>query len=128
MKNNLFVCYRQQFNDEVLNPDRYELHTPYFDLDLYRRSNYGDRHGICYIIRKGKNRDDLPNTFDGPIIDDMSEERKVEIFNECEKCIYSWRYASRAVSGCLGNPGRPRSGLPGGSGSDAIYESLCTIK
>lgn len=104
-KYDLFICYRKQFNDWKLNPKGYELHTPYFDLDLYRRTNYGERHGTCYIIRKGKHREDLPKSFDGPIIDDMSEERKVEIFNECEKCIsYDTQTAYSGIAamcGCL---------------------------
>ena len=104
-KNDLFVCYRQQFNDEVLNPDRYELYTPYFDLDFYKRTNFGERKGTCYVIRKGQYREDLPKSFDGPIIDDMSEKRKVEIFNECEKCIsYDTQTAYSGIAamcGCL---------------------------
>ena len=104
-KNDLFFCYRKQFNDWKLNPKGYELHTPYFDLDLYKRTNFGERKGTCYIIRKGKHREDLPKSFDGPIIDDMSEERKVEIFNECEKCIsYDTQTAYSGIAamcGCL---------------------------
>lgn len=104
-KKDLFICYRKQFNDWKLNPNGYELHTPYFDLDLYRRTNYGERHGTCYIIRKGKHREDLPKSFDGPIIDDMPEERKVEIFNSCEKCIsYDTQTAYSSIAamcGCL---------------------------
>lgn len=103
--NDLFICYRKQFNDWKLNPKGYELYTPYYDLDLYKRTNFGERKGTCYIIRKGKHREDLPKSFDGPIIDDMSEERKVEIFNECEKCIsYDTQTAYSGIAamcGCL---------------------------
>lgn len=103
--NDLFICYRQQFNDAVLNPAGYELHTPFFDLDLYKRSNYGERCGTCYIIRKGRNRRDLPQEFDGPIIDDMPEEQKVEVFNTCERCIsYDTQTAYSGIAamcGCL---------------------------
>lgn len=101
----LFICYRKQFNDWKLNPNGYELQTSYFDLDLYKRTNFGERHGTCYIIRKGKNRADLPISFDGPIIDDMPEDKKVSIFNSCERCIsYDTQTAYSSIAamcGCL---------------------------
>ena len=103
--NDLFICYRKQFNDWKLNPNGYELHIPYFDLDLYKRTNFGERKGTCYIIRKGKHREDLPKSFDGPIIDDMTEENKVSIFNSCERCIsYDTQTAYSSIAamcGCL---------------------------
>lgn len=103
--NDLFICYRKQFNDWKLNPNGCELQTSYFDLDLYKRTNYGERHGTCYIIRKGENRDDLPRTFDGPVIDDMPEKMKVEVFNKCERCIsYDTQTAYSGIAamcGCL---------------------------
>ena len=104
-KNDLFICYREQFNDWKLNPNGYKLQTSYFDLNLYRRTNYGNREGKCYIIRKGKNRKDLPQKFDGIVIDNLSEQMKVEIFNKCEICIsYDTQTAYSAIAalcGCL---------------------------
>ena len=103
--NDLFICYRKQFNDWKLNPSGKMIQPSYFDLDLYKRTNFGERHGTCYIIRKGKNRADLPISFDGPIIDDMPEDKKVEVFNTCERCIsYDTQtsYSSiAAMCGCL---------------------------
>lgn len=101
--NDLFICYRKQYNDWKLNPNGYELQTSYFDLDLYKRTNIGERHGTCYIIRKGKNRTDLPISFDGPIIDDMTEENKVSIFNSCERCIsYDTQTAYSSIAAMCG--------------------------
>ncbi len=54
---------------------------------MYKRTNFGERKGKCYIIRKGDLREDLPKEFDGPILDDLPEEEKVRIMNECEYCI-----------------------------------------
>ena len=76
----------------------------YYDLDLYKRTNYGHREGTCYIIRKGANRDDLPKSFDGPVIDDLPEREKVAVMNQCEFCVsYDMQtcYTSiAAICGC----------------------------
>lgn len=86
-KNDLFFTYRDVFNDKSINPTCRKLHLAYFDLDLYKRTNYGERSGNCYIIRKGSLRTDLPTQFDGPIIDNLLEDKKVKTFNKCKYCI-----------------------------------------
>lgn len=104
-KNDLFICFREQFNNWQLNPLGRKLYCTYFDLDLYKRTNYSDRKGKCYIIRKGKSRSDLPLSFDGVVIDDLPEEEKVKIFNECDTCIsYDTQTAYSGIAamcGCL---------------------------
>jgi hypothetical protein len=102
----LFICYRKVFNDWDLNPKGYEISLPHFDSKLYRRYNFGKRSGSCYIIRKGRNREDLPSSFDGPVIDyGMSDEVIVKIFNQCERC-YSYDAQTfytivASVCGCI---------------------------
>lgn len=86
-KGDLFVAYREVFNDETLNPEKRILSLVHFDLDLYRQTNFGPREGRCYIVRKGKSRKDLPEKFDGPVIDSLPEQEKVRVFNRCEYCI-----------------------------------------
>ena len=89
-KKDMFVCYREIFNDSTLNPNVVTLKINYFDNQLYRQYNFGHRSGKCYILRKGKNRADLPKYFDGPVFDDdMSQEDLVKMFNEHEYC-YSY--------------------------------------
>ena len=104
-KNDLFICYRTEFNDRGLNPNEIVLQCQYYNLDLYHRFNYGPRKGLCYIIRKGKNRNDLPEKFDGVIVDSLSEIDKVKVFNEVEYCVsYDTETAySRiaALCGCI---------------------------
>lgn len=105
-KNDLFVAYRSQFNDEELNPDCNLVNVANFDNRLYRQYNFNSRRGKCYVIRKGRSRSDLPVDFDGPVIDQgMSDEEIVKIFNECQ---YSYSYdtqtfynAISAVCGCI---------------------------
>jgi hypothetical protein len=115
-ENDLFFTYREVFNDYSLNPTCMKLTTPYFDFDLYKRTNFGDRKGNCYIIRKGELREDLPKEFDGPIIDNLPEEEKVRIMNECEYCIsYDTQTAYSSIAalcGCISvvvpEPGKSR--------------------
>lgn len=112
----LFIAYRECFNDTDLNPHNYIVHQASFNLDLYKQYNYGRRKGKCYIIRKGKNRPDLPNRFDGPVIDNLPETEKVRILNECEYCYcYDTQtaYSSiAAICGCISvvvpEPGKNR--------------------
>jgi len=103
-KNDLFICFREIFNDYALNPSARKVKINYFDNDLYKQTNFSKRTGNCYFIRKGRNRKDLPSNFDGPILDNLSEEEKVKILNECEFC-YSYDtqtfYSSiAAICGC----------------------------
>lgn len=104
-KDDLFLTYRDVFNDMKLNPMKRKLYTPYFNLDLYRQKNYGKRSGKCYVVRKGAKRLDLPEKLDGIVVDDLPEKEKVEIFNQCEYCIsYDTQtaYSSiAAICGCI---------------------------
>lgn len=104
-KNDVFYAYRNIFNDSHFNPQGRRLSLSHYDLNLYKRTNYGERKGTCYILRKGKNRNDLPDYFDGIVIDDLPEVEKVEIFNRCERCVsYDTQtsYTSiAAICGCL---------------------------
>lgn len=85
-KDDLFFSFRQIFNDYNLNPTCRLFTLSHFDSELYKQTNFGERSGCCYILRKGKNRKDLPKEFDGPIIDDLPEKEKVAILNKCKYC------------------------------------------
>lgn len=102
-ESDLFIAYRPEFNDIKLNPNNYVVKCPYFNLDLYRRYNFEKRSGRCYIIRKGKGRKELPKNFDGPILDDMSEEEKVVAFNKFKYCIvYDLQTAYKGIAALCG--------------------------
>lgn len=99
-----FITFRDVFNDSKLNPSGRRVVLNCFDSELYKQTNFEHRVGNCYIVRKGRSRNDLPQTFDGPVIDNLSEEDKVRILNKCEYC-YSYDtqtfYSSiAAVCGC----------------------------
>lgn len=104
-KKDLFFCYRKIFNDEQLNPEERTVCLQNFDFDVYKRTNFEDRTGCCYIIRKGNKRTDLPKTLDGPIIDSLSERKKVEAFNKYKFCYFydtqTFYTVVAAVCGCI---------------------------
>lgn len=101
----LFFCYRDIFNDSELNPDVNTMCLQHFDFELYRDYAKTPRSGCCYILRKGKDRSDVPDKLDGPIIDDWSETEKVRAFNNYKTCyIYdtqTFYSAIAAVCGCI---------------------------
>lgn len=104
-KDDLFICFREIFNNWELNPKGNKVQINHFDSDLYKQYNFGEREGNCYILRKGAQRADLPNKFDGPVIDNLKESEIVEIFNKHKYC-YSYDtqtfYTSiAAVCGCI---------------------------
>ena len=102
-ENDLFIAYREVFNDKKLNPDGHIIQTVYFDLDTYQRYNFGERKGTCYIIRKGSTRSDLPDSFDGIVIDELSEQDIVRVFNECKYCIsYDTQTAYSSIAALCG--------------------------
>lgn len=86
-RNDMFVAFREVFNDKKLNPEGRILFVLYYNLQIYRQYNFKKREGNCYIVRKGGSRLDLPKHFDGPIVDDLPEKEKVKVFNESEYCI-----------------------------------------
>lgn len=102
----LFICYRDVFNDIDLNPQKKTIQITHFDSELYKQVNFSSRTiEKCYILRKGKNRKDLPSVIEGPIIDDLTEEEIVDVFNNSRYC-YSYDtqtfYVSiAAVCGCV---------------------------
>lgn len=102
-KNDIFFAYRDIFNDNKFNPQNRILNIAWFDLNLYKQTNFEKRSGTCYIVRKGANRDDLPKKFDGVIIDSLSEKKKVEILNNCEYCIsYDTQTAYSTIAAICG--------------------------
>lgn len=120
-KHDLFICFREIFNDFTLNPSLRKVTINHFDKDLYKQTNFSKRSGSCYFIRKGRNRKDLPLKFDGPVLDDLPEEEKVKILNKCEFCYcYDTQtfYSSIAsICGCksiiVPEPGKNKSDYRG---------------
>lgn len=125
-KNELSFAFREIFNDPKYNPTCRLLKINHFDATLYKQTNFGERNGNCYILRKGKGRSDLPKEFDGPIIDNLPEDEKVAVFNRCKYCFdYDTQtfYATIAcVCGCIPivvmEAGKTKSDYLGKNGKD----------
>jgi len=74
-------------------------------LDIYKQTNTGERTEICYMIRKGKNRPDLPDLHEKRVIDDLDHFELAKIFNECKTCYFYDTYTAyaqyAAACGCI---------------------------
>lgn len=73
--------------------------------DTYRVENTGERHKVCYLIRKGRCRDDLPSLDDRWVVDGLSHKEMARAFNECAICYiydpYTLYGTYAALCGCI---------------------------
>lgn len=103
----LFFSYRLIFNDDKYNPERRILQIKHFDYDLYRQTNFGERSGKCYMLRKGETRDDLPLNLKHEqfVLDHLSENQIVESFNKYKYCYFydtqTFYSVIAAICGCI---------------------------
>lgn len=103
--NELYFYYDKQFDDPTINPHPdNRLNVVELMSGVYRRKNFGTRAGVCYMIRKGKDRDLTYHPKNAVLVDALSHKEMAEAFNEYEYFIsydmytmYS-RYA--AMCGC----------------------------
>lgn len=99
----LVIAFREVFNDYELNPDCKMVRLSSFDTNLFRQTNFGVREGCCYILRKGKSRNDIPAKFDGPVIDNWPFKKQVEALNKYKYCyIYDTQTAYGTISALCG--------------------------
>jgi hypothetical protein len=111
-KNELYFHFQSAF----LHADYPSQELRFFvQLKEFVRTNYGERSGTCYILRKGKDRPLEHDLDQGIVVDDLTHEEMAKVFNQCEFCIsydlytgYS-RYA--AFCGCKSIV-VPQDGLP----------------
>ena len=103
----LFFVYRAIFNDDKLNSKCRVLKLNYFDYNLYKQTNFGERSGKCYMLRKGETRDDLPLNLKHEefILDHLSESQIVESFNKYKYCYFydcqTFYSIIAAICGCI---------------------------
>jgi hypothetical protein len=104
-KNELYFFYHEFFNDPIINDqvDNQLMVSIIFD-DIYKQTNFGDRKGSCYILRKGKNREIVHDISDSILIDGLSHQEISKIFNQVEFCIsydtYTLYSAYAVMCGC----------------------------
>jgi hypothetical protein len=104
--NELYFFYQEAFNDESINKDKSNLlKIIHFQKEIYYQKNFSQRDGVCYLLRKGKNRTLVHNTKEAILIDNLSHNEIAEIFNKCERFIsydlYSMYSEYAAVCGCI---------------------------
>ncbi|RYX80351.1 hypothetical protein EON83_28940 [bacterium] len=104
-QNELYFYYQEVFNDYALNPYKENKLTIIHVLnDIYKQVNFGERKGVCYILRKGRARVGDMVALNGVVIDGKSHEEVAKIFNECEYCVaydlYSMYSAYAVMCGC----------------------------
>lgn len=113
----LYFYYQPAFNDPAINPDpESRLSVVSILGDVYQHRNTGERHGTCYILRKGRSRAPDPATLDGEVIDRLSHREIADLFNRREYCVsydtYTMYSFYAAMCGCksvvVPEPGVPR--------------------
>ena len=104
-QNELYFYYAESFNDKSLNPYNYQLQVSYFMGTIYKQTNFGERSGSCYILRKGKNRVLVHDIKGSILIDGLSHQEIANIFNSVETCIsydlYTMYSLYAAICGCI---------------------------
>jgi hypothetical protein len=102
----LYFCYQEAFNGNY-GGMRYGgvLHVTHWMLDIYRQTNFGERSGTCYMIRKGRSRTDLPSLRGKMVVDGMNHRSLAKVFNEKKYCYFYDTYTGyssyAAACGCI---------------------------
>lgn len=102
----LYFCYQEAFNhDYSMMTYGGVLHVTHWLLDIYKQTNFGDRSGACYMIRKGKSRQDVPSLRGKVVVDGMDHRSLARVFNEKKYCYFYDLYTGyslyAAACGCI---------------------------
>lgn len=101
----LFFYYLKEYDYPKLNrfPDNQLFVAEYFS-DIYRQTNFGPRHGSCFMVRKGKNRVHDRHPSDAIQVDGLSHKEIAECFNRCEYFfsydLYTMYSTYASICGC----------------------------
>lgn len=101
----LFFYYLKEYDYPELNkyPDNQLYVLDYF-RDIYRQTNFGQRSGSCYMVRKGKDRNLNLHPSDAIQLDGLSHREMAKAFNRCEYFfsydLYTMYSAYASVCGC----------------------------
>ena len=103
--NELYFYYNKAFYDSRINLfSENHLELGGVMSDLYKQINFGNRSGVCYMIRKGKDRDLSYHPENATLLDNLSHEEIANAFNEYEYFIsydlYTMYSKYAAMCGC----------------------------
>lgn len=102
----LYFCYQEAFNKHC-QAMTYGGPLTIADtlLDIYQQTNTGERSKICYMLRKGRDRPDLPDLSGKWIVDGLDHAELAKAFNECKICYFYDSYTAyaqyAAACGCI---------------------------
>lgn len=103
--NEQYFYYQDAFNDPELNHEPDNRLTITWQNPVYKQTNFGERSGRCYLLRKGASRASGLDRAHALVVDDMTHEERAEVFNRCEYLIsydlYSMHSVFAAVCGCV---------------------------
>ena len=88
-KNDLFFYYQEAFNRGA--PGMIcggKLTIAEYFRDTYKVSNFEPRTKVCYMVRKGLKRNDLPDLSNLWVIDGLSHSETAAAFNQCVFCYF----------------------------------------
>lgn len=102
----LYFFYQPFFNDPAINPDATNLlRLRWIRSDVYKMTNFGERTGSCYLIKKGHNRTDINIPKNSIDIEKRSPQQVSGIFNQKKYffCydLYTMYCVYAAMSGCI---------------------------
>lgn len=103
--NDRYFFYQKAFDVPELNPDGDNLlKVVYLRDDIYRQTNFGERRGSCYILRKGKGRTLVHDLHGSVLVDKFSHTQMAAICNRVQTCIsydsYTMYSHFAALCGC----------------------------
>lgn len=98
----LFFYYLKEYDYPDFNrfPDNQLFVADYF-LDVYRQTNFGPRHGSCFMVRKGKDRVLNLHPDDAIQVDGLSHRELAEVFNRSEYFLSYDLYTMYSVYACM---------------------------
>jgi len=102
----LYFCYQEAFNRDCEGLIFGGLLTVFeVLLDVYKQTNFDPRTRVAYMIRKGRERKDLPNLSREWVLDGLDHQALARAFNECRICYFYDTYtayaAYAAACGCI---------------------------
>ena len=102
----LYFCFQEAFNVHCEGM-RYGGALTVLDwmTDIYRQTQFGHREGVCYMLRKGAKRTDLPSLRGLEVVDRCRHRQLADIFNSRRVCYFFDPYTAyseyAALCGCI---------------------------
>lgn len=104
-QDDLIMGYGKNFStNEFKINDNNLLTISYIMTDIYKQTNFSERSGSCYMVRKGKDKQPV-HDYDSVCVDNYSHEALSKIFNEKKYFIsydpYTFYSIYAALCGCI---------------------------